>query len=57
MARQDIVDVLKPLAELVARKLVQLTARAKGVEEYDRLLVELRDCKDKDREPRLGSQH
>ena len=50
LARNDLVEVLKPLAEFVARKLIQLKARQKGIEEYDKLIVELRTVKDKDRE-------
>ena len=50
LARGDLVQLLKPLAECVARKLVQLKARKRGIEEYDKLIEELRNCKDKDRE-------
>ena len=50
LARDDLAQVLAPLAEFVARKLVQLKARQQGIEEYDQLLVELRNVKDKDME-------
>ena len=43
------VEVLKPLAEFVAKKLIQLKARRQGIEEYNKLLVELRNVKDNDK--------
>ena len=43
-------QVLEPLCEFVARKLVQLKARELGIAAYDNLLKELRECRDKTRE-------
>ena len=40
LVRKDVVELLAPLAEFVARKLVQLTARARQIEAYDQLLSE-----------------
>ena len=50
LAMRDITELLSPLGEFVARKLCQLQARRKGIEEYDKLLVELREVKDKEKE-------
>ena len=50
LAREDVADVIAPLGEFVSRKLVQLQARARGIEEYDRLVAELKETKDKQRE-------
>ncbi|CAK0853194.1 unnamed protein product [Prorocentrum cordatum] len=50
LVRNDLVEVLEPLAEFAARKLIQLKARQQGIEEYDKLLVEHRAVKEKDRE-------
>lgn len=50
LARQDLAEMLAPLAEFVARKLIQLKARSQGIEEYDKLLAELKTTKDKTKE-------
>ena len=53
LALDDIAELLKPLADHVCRKLQQLAARHKGVAEYDKLLSELRACRNKEREIEL----
>ena len=51
LARSDLAEVLAPLADFVARKIIQLRARSRGIEFYDAWLVELRHVQnDKDRE-------
>ena len=50
IVRSDLEEMFKPLAESVARKLVQLKARTKGIEDYDKLIKELRTMEDKERE-------
>ena len=49
----EITDLLKPLNASVGRKLKQLAARERGCEEYDKLLKELRACRNKERETEL----
>ena len=45
--------MLQPFAQYVYRKLIQLGARKQGIEEYDKLLAELRECRNKEREIEL----
>ena len=50
LARNDLAEVIKPFAEFVARKLTQLKAWQQGLEEYDKLLGELRTVTDNAKE-------
>ena len=49
----DLLVVLEPLAEYVARKLAQMAKRSNGIEQHDLLLAELRNAKDKPEELRI----
>ena len=50
---EDMIEILAPFADYVLRKMCQLAARKKGIEEYDALLVELRKSQTKNREMEL----
>ena len=50
LTQRELAQVLEPLGEFIARKLKQLVARQRGIEEYDALLAEFRNTKSKTRE-------